>query len=310
MIHPDLQSWLMTHPVHAYPSDPQSFYLGRWHHHRLALSGVKTEAIKRLKARLRAPTAPRKLLVFGRPRSGTTLLGKIMGQVPGVHDEGEYLHFGHFSPLRSLEACAHTTPCEVFVAKLLSYQMLEVQQIADGYGFFKQLRSKGYSFLHIRRNSFNQALSLCTARATGHYFVEKDAAMPEQRAVEIDPDAFIAELRRTMMMLAYEDLLMSGFEHIAVQYETDLRDATRHQATADRICDTLGQPPHSVSATIPRTGGAQGHFQVTNREVLEARVFEEGLERALSDHQVEQRTPPRRRQAAGTARRAEFSVVS
>lgn len=317
MIHPDLSSWLMTHPVHSYPKDPQSFWFGRWHEHRLAFTGMRVEAIKRAKAVLGTSTAPRKLIVFGRPRSGTTLLGKILDQVPGVHDEGEYLHFGHFSPLASLDACAHTTKCEVFVAKLLSYQLLEVQNIQDGYGFFKHLQSKGYSFVHLRRNSFNQALSLCSARATGQYFAKNGGTAPQEpQDIEIDADIFVAEVRRTLMMLAYEDLLMSGFTHIPLQYEADLREATQHQETVNRICAAIGQAPHPVAATLPRTGGAAGLFRVANRAALEARIIQEGLERALSDDMPDQRAAPRRRRVAGgdgsflARARPELSVAS
>jgi LPS sulfotransferase NodH len=300
MIHPDLQTWLMTHPVHSYPKDPQSFRFGRWHEHRLSLIGLRTEAIKHVKAALKPKTSPQKILVFGRPRSGTTLLGSLLAQIPRVHDEGEYLHFGHAAPLASLEACAHTTACEVFVAKLLSYQMLEVQQISDGYAFFKALKSRGYRFVHLRRNSFNQALSLCTARATGAYFLRGKKPPATQVEIEIDPETFLAELRRTLMMLAYEDLLMSGFDHVPLQYETDLREAGRHQGTVDRLCAAFEQPSAPVAATLPRTGGKDGVYRVINRDALEARCLDAGLERALSDHMPEQRSAPRRRQAAAS----------
>lgn len=296
MIHPDLQSWLTTHPVHSYPKDPQSFHFGRWHEHRLHPAGVKIEAIKFLKARLKPRTSPAKLIVFGRPRSGTTLLGKLLAQVPGIHDEGEYLHFGHLAPFASLENCAHSTPCDVFVAKLLSYQMLEVQQIRDGYGFFRRLSAHGYRFIHLRRNSFTQALSLCMARATGAYFV--DRGVMGSLDVKIDPQVFVAELRRTLMMLAYEDLLMFGFAHTLLQYEDDLRHDAQHQPTIDRICAALGHASAPVLASLPRTGGEQGAFRCINRGDLEQAAVDAGLAHALSDHETAMPGASRRRARA------------
>ncbi len=300
MIHPDLQTWLKTHPVHSFPKDPQSFWFGRWHEHRLHPSGVKLEAIKYLKARLKPRTAPQKLLIFGRPRSGTTLLGKLLAQVPGIHDEGEYLHFGHLAPLASLDNCAHSTACDLFVTKLLSYQMLEVQQIGDGYGFFRELQARGYRFIHLRRNSFDQALSLCTARLTGEYFVKR-GARPAQQELRIAPQVFVAELRRNLMMLAYEDLLMSGFAHIPLQYEDNLRAPEAHQPTIDRICAASSCESASVVATLPRTGGKQGLFRIVNRAELEDAAVAEGLGHALSDHAPVTRRA-RRRPAARSER--------
>ncbi|WP_299813587.1 hypothetical protein [uncultured Jannaschia sp.] len=273
----DLRSRLAAHPIHDLPRVPGAFMFDRWHRDRFALAGYRTEAIKFVRA-FRNGGNPARMIVYGRPRSGTTVLGSLLGQIDGVHDAGERLHNGVFSPIGILEKSARTCGARAFIAKLLTYQLLEVQAIRDPLQFFERLVDLGYEIVHLRRETYPQALSLCKARVSGIYF-DQDGTLSAgaPRELQVDPVAFEAQIRRSAAMLDYEDMLMSGVPHHVVQYEKDLQDPDRHQALIDRLCDVLRLPTQPVKARMRRTGGKSGTLRVVNENELDAHLRAVGL---------------------------------
>lgn len=268
----DRAAWhaaLAAHPVHGIPPVGDPYVWGRWHKDRAALSGYGFEARVTLKSLIRR-NDPAKFLMFGRPRSGTTLLRRLLNQVDGLQCDGEMLHHAVLSPRGFLNRLAGIKPARAYGCKLLSYQMFEVQKIADPVAFFEGLLADGFSLIHVRRDTFDQALSLSVAQTTRSYHMV-NGQRTEAKTVELDPDLFAAQLRHHSAMLAYEDLLMSGLPHEVVQYETDLRDADRHQPCVDRLCAAIGVAPSPVTADTERVSGRR---EITNLADLRARAAE------------------------------------
>ena len=282
----DLRSRLAAHPIHDMPRVPGAFVFDRWHRDRFALSGYRTEAIKFFRA-FRDSGNPARMIIYGRPRSGTTVLGSLLAQIDGVHDAGERLHSGVFSPIGTLENSARTCGARAFVAKLLTYQLLEVQAIRDPLRFLERLVDLGYVIVHLRRKTYPQALSLCKARASGIYFDRNETLSADApRELRIDPVAFESQIRRSAAMLDYEDTLMSGVPHHVVQYEKDLQDQKRHQALIDRLCAVLGLPSQPVEARMKRTGGKSGTLRVVNENELDAHLRAIGLDAEVGGFQL------------------------
>ncbi len=241
------------HP--AVGSEPKDDYLfGRIHPHRFRRHGPMLEARVWAKSLGRHdPTTP--FLIFGRPRSGTTLLVRLLDQVPGIRSDGELLHYGAISPLGLLSRLPRRAGAAAYGVKLLSYQLTEVQQIRRPLAFFDRVRDMGYRVIHLRRNTWAQTLSLARAQASQIYFIDRRAvATPRLR---LDPAKFLALLSWNDRMLAYEDAVMAHVPHHLVQYETALLDNTRHQRTVDDICATLDMPSATVATRMIRTGEAQ-----------------------------------------------------
>lgn len=255
---------IAQHP--AIGSEPRDGYvLGRIHPHRLRLTSLKTEARVLIRALGRRGT-PRKLLIFGRPRSGTTLLRLLLNQVPQIRCDGELLHDVVIAPRRYLNLLARRSEAAVYGVKLLSYQMLEVQKISDPYGFMQGLAEDGFRFVHLRRHTLPQTLSLAAAQQSGRYFNRDGQSGPVE--IALDEARFMAHLRWNAQMLDFEDQLMSHFDAIRLQYEDDLEQAGQHQPTIDRVCAQMGVASVPVAAQIARTGGAQGTVQIANRDAL------------------------------------------
>jgi len=272
------QTPLRDHPVFSIPPIGDPYRFGLWHQDRASLKGYAFEARISLKSLARRGD-PRKFLILGRPRSGTTLLQRLLNQVEGLRCDGEVLHHAVLRPVDFLDRHARTRDTAIAGAKIISYQMFEVQRIPDHGAFLAALAARGFRFIHIRRNTYKQCLSLSTAQETQHYH----AALGQggaSRAFALDPDRFERQVRWNLAMLDYEEKLLAPHDPLVIHYDRELRDAPGHQACIDRICRWLDHPSSPVHADLERTSA---RTEITNQAELKARLEAAGLGAALSD---------------------------
>lgn len=255
---------LRAHPLHGIAPVGAPYVLGLWHKDRATLKGYGFEARIFLKS-LGRRGAEKKFLILGRARSGTTLLYRLLNQVPGIRCDAEVLHHAVLAPRAFLNRLARTSEAPVYGAKLISYQIFEVQKIARPERFLAGLVEDGFRLIHLTRNTFDQALSLSVAQGTGRYHLLKGAGGAEERQVTLDLPRFQQQIRWNLAMLDYETQLMARFDHLSVQYESDLACAAAHQPAIDRICAYLGVPPGPVAADLTR---ARKAVEVTNLDEL------------------------------------------
>lgn len=269
----DDASDLSLHPIHSIPPVGDPYVLGRWHKGQITLRGVAREAVVKLRLSMRgAVDDPDKFLIFGRPRSGSTLLARLLGQVHGLRCTGEMLNYVMREPQAYLDGLARLSGAAVFGSKVLSYQLLEIQRL-DPWRFFNEMAGAGYTLIHLRRNTFDQALSLSLAQATGHYHrMNGDRKVPMPAQIDIPQADFAAQYRWNAAMLDYEDALMSRLPHVTINYETDLAQARMHQPAIDMICGRLGLPPSTVKADMRRIGGPNGIVRARNAVALRVLV--------------------------------------
>lgn len=268
---------LAQHAVHAAPPVGAPYVLGRWHKDRASLKGYAFEA-RVLAKSLLVHNRPRRFLMVGRPRSGTTLLRSLLNQVEGLHCDGEMLHHAVLAPHAFLNRLAGIKRARVYGSKILTYQILEVQKIADVPGFFEGLVADGYTLIHVRRDTFAQSLSLSVAQQ-GHGYHIRDGETRRSKSVVLDPDLFARQVRHNHAALAWEDRLFSELPHLVVQYEDDLRAPERHQPTVDRLCAALDIEPGPVTATLSRVSE---RTELENLDVLRAIAAREGCGDARS----------------------------
>ena len=265
----DARAALAAHSVIG--AEPKGgYYLGRIHPHRLRTQSLQVQARVLLKAIVRQDR-PRKILIFARPRSGTTLLSHLLNQVPGMRCDGELLHDIVAAPHLYLRILARRAASDAYGVKMLSYQMLEVQRVRDPLGFCTTLAQDGWHFVHVRRNTANQTMSLLAAQETGRYF-NGSGGMDASRSVALPEDAYLDQVKWNAGMLDFEDKLMGHLPHTRIDYETDLADPARHQPTVDRVFEAIGHPTGPVTARMVRTGGRNGTVTIVNRDALDARL--------------------------------------
>ena len=244
------------------------------HPHRFVSKGFRMEARITLSA-LRRRANPKRFMVYGRPRSGTTLLNHLLNQLPDVQADGELMHFGLARPHSFPAVAARNSKRPFYGFKLLSYQLMDVQRITRPLHFFDRAVSDGYKLLHLRRNSWEQTLSLAKAHATGRYF--NKTGVGDDSNIKIDPEMFRDLLAWNLRMLKYEDAVMSHLPHMRLQYEDSLRSGEQHQETIDRICQFIGAKTDLVAAKMKRTGAEGGKVVVANMETLKGVAAEMGV---------------------------------
>ena len=270
----DIDSWrhdLAHHRVHGIPPIGAPYVLGRWHKDRASWRGYAFEARVFAKS-LTMRTHPGKFLMVGRPRSGTSLLRGLLNQVENLHCDGEVLHHAVLAPHAFLNRLAGIKQAKVYGSKFLTYQIFEVQKIADIPGFFQGLLADGYTLVHVRRDTFDQSLSLTVAQESSRYHIQAGDA-GETRRLTIDPELFARQIRHNLAVLDWEDRLFSELPHLSVQYETDLRRPEQHQPTIDRLCAGFGIAPTPVQANLSRVSEKT---EVTNRDALRDVATREG----------------------------------
>ena len=257
-------------------SEPRTDIYGRIkvHPDRFRLRNLPMEAKVLVKSVLRHD-APKPFVIYGRPRSGTTLLVKLLDQVPRIRCDGELLHYFLVDPTGFLARLPRRAGPDVaaYGVKLISYHLLEVQRIRRPLAFFDRIGARGYAVLHLTRNTWDQTLSLVKAQESHVYFT--DATKLD--ALRIDPEMFLRSLRWNEDMLAYERRVMAHVPHLHVDYDADLRTPDGHQPCIDRISAFLGTGSAPVAAKTRRTGGQGGLQKVSNMDELAARVRDSDL---------------------------------
>lgn len=270
---------LAAHPVHRIAPVGDPYVLGRWHHDRLSLKGYAFEARVFLKALIRRNDTQR-FLMIGRPRSGTKLLQQLLNQVEGIHCDGEVLHHATLAPRHFLNQLAGIKSSRAWGCKMLSYQMFEVQRIPDHHAFLDGLLEDGFQLIHIRRQTYDQSLSLSCAQAFDQYHLSSKARDTQIRHLSLDPAHFVDQVRWNLAMLDYENLLLSDLPHLVVDYEADLKNAASHQPTVDRICAGLGLPSGLVAADLIPTGEK---LRIDNLDALHDALRRAGLGHVLKN---------------------------
>ncbi|MEJ6396212.1 sulfotransferase [Gymnodinialimonas sp. 2305UL16-5] len=271
---------LQRHP--AIGSEPRLDGPRRIHPDRLKARGVKMEARVLLKSLIAPQNKPKPFVIYGRPRSGTTLLVRLLDQVPGLRCDGELLHYFLVSPLGFLARLPRRTEPDVraYGVKLISYHLTEVQRIRRPLAFFDRLGALDYTVLHLTRSTWDQTLSLAKAQRSGVYFSKSNAGLGGLR---IDPDYFLALLQWNEDILDYEREVMNHVDHLPLHYDDDLKNAAQHQATINRVCAHLGLPSAPVEAKMKRTGGKDGLQTVENLDELAAHVRQSPLAHLVPD---------------------------
>ncbi len=272
---------LAKDPVIA--SEPREDIYGRLkiHPDRLNLRNLPMEARVLAKSWTRNDQ-PKPFLIYGRPRSGTTLLVRLLDQVPQIRCDGELLHYFLIDPIGFLRRLPRRAGPDLraYGIKVISYHLMEVQRIHRPLAFFDKIAALDYAVLHLTRDTWEQTLSLAKAQATAVYFSSTDSS---RQAFSIDPDRFLGLLRWNEKMLAYEHKVMAHVPHIHVHYNTDLSTSDVHQPTINRICNHLGVTSGPVTAQFKRTGGKDGLHTVDNMSALIRRVQDSDLAHLAPD---------------------------
>lgn len=200
-------------------------------------------------------------VIFGLPRTGSSLLGAMLAAHPAIACDTEVFHHQfwphwryplyrcwRFYPYPYLDYCAWRARRQ---GKPLYGFKLFPNHVHSPRAVIMHLHHRGWRILHIqRRDPFEQTLSLLVANRTGR-FDGTHADLPPRLA--IDPLEFDAALRRRCAKIRRNDAILQGIDHIDLFYEDDLQHDADWNRTLARICVALGAATAPAHTAYGRT---------------------------------------------------------
>lgn len=195
-----------------------------------------------------------KYVIFGLPRTGSSLLGELLATQPASIYETELLHpkfwRGWRSPLYRLlrfypysyidYRChlAHRQGTSLYGFKLFPHHVHAPRTM------LLELQRRQWRILHIqRRDLFDQVLSMLVARQTGRF---NGSHVDDPPRLYLDPTIVAEELRICRQKARETGDLLLGIDHLDVVYEDDLCESGQWNTTLTRIASAWGI--HSVPA--------------------------------------------------------------
>ena len=178
-----------------------------------------------------------KFVIFGRGRSGSTLLVSLLNTLPDVYCDGEIFNVVSVFPKARVKRACNYSENRLYGFKLLSYQLFRYNESFQ-LKFLNYLSSKGFRLIYLKReNLLNHAISNIRAREYG--FHNKESVNNEVSKVNIDMDDLFYWLELSEFRENKEEALLTSIYHKKLVYERDLENPENHKSTIDEVCDFL-----------------------------------------------------------------------
>ncbi len=191
-----------------------------------------------------------RFVIFGRGRSGSTLLVSSLDSHPEISCEGEILRFRTYAPAAHLDRILGAQTSPVAGCKLLSYQMRTIQRMPPDTPFLRQLAAKGVIILHLtRENPVRHAISNILARKSRVYHAT-DAESERKAAISVTGSEVVDWIAGSTALADYERAVLRDVPHIPLHYETDLETPSARDETCRRLFTAFGVPYQSPKTQL------------------------------------------------------------
>lgn len=234
--------------------------------------GYGLEANTMLRAglhRLRDNTVPEKrFLIFGRGRSGSTLLTSLLDSHTEITCLGEILRYKAMSPRRQLDHALSVAKTKVSGCKFLSYQMRSIHGMGTESDFLKSLHDEGVTIIYLKRtNLVRHAVSNLYARKRQAYH-SSDKRAAQVKKITIKPDEIFAWMEGSAALNDYEAAVLANTPHLALTYEDNLSAQTDQFDTYKTLLDTFELPFEEPETKLKKVTPKQFDALIENHEEL------------------------------------------
>jgi hypothetical protein len=235
-----------------------------------------------LRLATRPSADPRKWLLFAQGRTGSTLLGELLGSHPDVVFADEILEARVRAPRLWVEGQRRRHPGAAFGFHVKIYQLTDVQGVRSPGDWLAAMHARGWRILALRRrNTLRHVLSNMTIAATGT--VHDRTGAERSPALTVDPDDLLFWMRARTAVGAAEQEALSRVPHESFVYEDDLLDAGAWDATATRAFAHLGVPPAPVTVELRRRNAGRLEDLVANYREVAAVIRDSEFAEHLDD---------------------------
>ena len=215
--------------------------------------GLRTQAITALRC---LPVGdrpdPRKFVLFAQGRTGSTLLGELLGSHPQVVYADEILRARVRSTRLWVEGRRRRHPGKVFGFHVKIYQLTDVQGVRDPGRWLAGMHRHGWAVVALRRrNLLRHVLSNMAIAASGT--VHDRGGSTRAGGLTVDPAELVHWIGVREGVGAAERRALAGVPHVALTYEDDLQDSDGWAAATGRVFAHLGLEPAPVTSSLRRT---------------------------------------------------------
>lgn len=201
-----------------------------------------------------------KFVIYGQPRTGSTLLVDLLNSHPYIQCDGEVLNLAtKYIKYPLFQRILHKYPFPYFnhrrrksKAPVYGFKILH-QHIKYPHYVIKRLHKEGWKIIYTRRqNIVHQAISLIVSRKTGYWHHREDRASPPD-TISIDREVLLSEIEKRIKRCDLEQTIMNDIEHLKIVYETDLSEQDYWDATARKLLDYLAIEFHPLRSSKEKT---------------------------------------------------------
>jgi LPS sulfotransferase NodH len=207
------------------------------------------------RARMEAARKTRFVLLC-RGRSGSHLLMSMLEQHPLIHLDHErlVLHQPKFRVTflkQYFEGLSTRGKTPVYGCKT-HVQHVDKQGV-DAVKFFHRLHKDGWMLIYLhRRDLLRQGISKAIARDRNTVFDTEKNPLREYK-VRLDPQCLLTLIDNQQKDMERDAAVLSELPHLRLEYEADLSQPDRQQATLKRIFDYVGVDRVETKSGIQKT---------------------------------------------------------
>lgn len=199
-----------------------------------------------------APTE--RFVIFGRGRSGSTLLVSLLNSHSRISCLGELLRSRMLFPEAHRDRMLGMASDKTHRGfKLLTYQITQVMRHRADSGYLRRMADDGFRVIYVHRDNYLRlAVSNMYARMVGRFHSRGAAGGKTDERLEFPPGELIDWMSGAERRTDDEMRLLEQVPHVDVEYATDLEPPDARAATVERICAMLGVEPEPLETDLKR----------------------------------------------------------
>lgn len=216
-----------------------------------------------------APKPEHRFILFGRGRSGSTLLVSMLDNHPAITCAGEVLRFRTINPAAHLHRVLDAGKTPVSGAKLLSYQMRTIHKMPPNSDFLRRLADQGVTIIYLaRENLVRHAVSNIYARTQRIYHLTNAITPGPRPKITISADQICTWIDGSARLGDYEQAVLRDVPHLPLTYESDLATSPARTATWGRLLQHFGQTDQPLRTTLQKVTADDLRQIIANHDAL------------------------------------------
>lgn len=194
----------------------------------------------------------RPFILFGRGRTGSTVLVQMLDSHPDVTCLGEILRFRTLAPVTYINNSLASLKTRHQGFKLLSYQVRTLCSPANQRRIRDWILENDAKIVHLHRDSLlEHAISnIYAVRRRVYHSTDRKSA--QHKPIHIEPAELAERMDGSLQLLDFERQFLDGLPTLEIVYERDLEDAASQRRTYEAILDYLGLEPQRFEVGLEK----------------------------------------------------------